>query len=608
MPGPRGHGITVEAYSLSHDLVATALLPFLPTRMKTSGQPGPLHDSLRALRTGLFATFCFSAVITALLLTPSIYMLQVYDRVLSSRSEWTLLLLSLMVLGLYAVLAMLEHVRGMVLTRLSVRLDRSLSDKVFRAAFEHVRHGGGSPGAATQDLVTLRQFVASPVPALFFDAPLALVFLIAAFVVDVWLGVFVTASIVILGGLAWLSERLSRPWLRDAAQAANRAAAYVDRAFRNVDAIRALGMLDAIRLRWQDANQHALQCQDAAASLSARVGAIGKFVRLAAQSLALGLGALLVLEDRITPGMMIAATILLGRALTPIEGLMLSLRQLVGAQDAQRRLGELLRHHAHDAVKTPLPAPQGLLQVDRLHVGTPGNREAIIREVSLLIRPGQVLGVIGPSASGKSTLARALVGVWTPLAGSVRLDGAELGHWPERQLADAIGFLPQDVELFDGTVAENIARFSSGEASAIVDAGIQAGAHDMILKLPQGYDTPIGAGDMVLSGGQRQRIGLARAVYGRPVLLVLDEPNSNLDDVGETALLQTVLRVKQRGGTVVVISHRRAILEAADRLLVMREGAVALHGPAKDIWQELARLQGRRTSEPVQQLAAREAS
>ncbi|WP_084267733.1 type I secretion system permease/ATPase [Azohydromonas lata] len=549
---------------------------------------GEIAQVLRGLRASMLATGSFSFVLSALLLVPSVYMMQVYDRVLGSRNEMTLAMLTLLAAGLYAVYAALEYLRSAVLQQVSHAIDNKLSSRVFEAAFsDAARSRGGNPSLAMNDLTTVRQFVAGTGLILLFDGPFALVFMAAGFMIDLWLGMFLVGSCIVLLLLLWWSEKRTHAPLQEANKLNARASGYMNNSFRNAEVIQAMGMLPAVQRRWQKMGDQALDLQAETSAAAARITAVTKFVRIFSQSLALGLGALLVLEGRMTGGMMIAASILLGRALSPLEMLIGAWRQIVAARDAQQRLEQLLAVSPPPAQRMTLPAPAGKLTVENVSVAAPGSQLALLRQVSFSAEPGELLAIIGPSGAGKSTVARVLVGVWTPQAGKVRLDGADLATWPREQLAPHIGFLPQDVELFEGTVAENIARLAEPDSQEVVAAAQAAGIHDMVLRLPQGYDTPVGPGGAALSGGQRQRVGLARALYGKPQLLILDEPNANLDDVGENALAAALAGCKARGATVVVVSHRTTLLRLTDKILLMRDGQVAAFGPRDKVLQAL---------------------
>lgn len=548
------------------------------------------------VRPMVTALALLAVVSGGLMLVPSLYMMQVYDRVLGSRSEYTLAVLTGLVLGLFALLSVIEWIRGAVLVKVAAAFEARLREPLFRVAFDDAPPGSGHPAGAMQDLATVRQFLAGPVPGLVLDAPFAVLALAVAFVVDPWLGLFIGAAVLALVGLAVVARRQGLAHQRRAAEAAREAGARMNAAFRQGEAIRAMGLLDTVTRRWLARHDESHLAQGRAEAASARVGAVARFVRIASQSLVLALGAVLVLEERITPGMMIATSILLGRVLAPFDALINSAGVLSAARAAAIRIGELLDParpvplRSVDAIATvELPAARGAIVVEDLVVVPPGATQPTLRGVHFSTEAGRVVGILGPSGSGKSTLARALARVWPIHAGGIRLDGAELAHWPVAQRAAATGYLPQDVELFDATVAENIARLDPDAKDAdIISAAIEAGAHEMILRLPDGYRTALGAAGAALSGGQRQRIGLARALYGRPALVVLDEPNAHLDDLGEQALAAAIGRCRAAGRTVVIVSHRPAVLRQADQLVVLHEGRTALAGPPAAVMARLA--------------------
>jgi ATP-binding cassette subfamily C exporter for protease/lipase len=409
------------------------------------------------------------------------------------------------------------------------------------------------------------------------------IYMVVIFIFSWHMGALVLAGAVLLAILTLITERVSRPLLDESSKISASANNLAANNLRNAEVIAAMGMLGNLRARWAERHQRFIAMQATASDRAGVLTGMTKFVRIALQSLVLGLGALETLDGKMTSGMMIAASILAGRALAPIEQLIGNWRQMVAGRESYQRLREVLGAFPERASGMPLPPPTGKVAVEALSAGAPGSRTLILKNVSFTIDPGQVIAMIGPSASGKSTLARLLVGVWAPLTGSVRLDGAEVFSWNKAELGPHLGYLPQDIEIFDGTIAENIARFGPIDSERVVEAAMRSGMHEHILRLPQGYDTPLGPGGMALSGGQRQRVGLARAIYGDPALIVLDEPNANLDDQGEAALLETIKGLKQRGRTVVLITHRMGTLAAVDKVLVMQDGAVRAFGLRDEI-------------------------
>jgi ATP-binding cassette subfamily C exporter for protease/lipase len=547
-----------------------------------------IEQALRSFKSTFVTVGCFSAVSNLLMLVPSLYMLQIYDRVLQSRNELTLLMLTLMMLGAYAVLSLLELVRSFVLVRVGARFDMQLNKRVYTAAFEqNLKKSGANAGQALQDLTNVRQFLTGNALFAFFDAPWFPVYLIVIFLFEPSLGVFALCGTLVLVLLAYINERVTRQPLAEANTMSIASGAMATNNLRNAEVIESMGMLPNLMGRWFKMHGKFLQLQATASEKAGRVAAVTKFVQVSLQSLVLGYGALLAVEGKITAGMMIAASILVGRALAPVQQVIGVWKTFSGTRSAYQRLTGLLELNPARAAGMPLPKPTGALSVEGVTAMPPGSKVTVLRSMGFAINAGDVLGVVGPSGSGKSTLARLLVGVWPAALGKVRLDGADIYQWNKAELGPHIGYLPQDIELFAGTISENIARFGDIDADKVVLAAKRAGVHDMILHLPEGYDTVLGDGGGGLSGGQKQRLGLARAMYGDPSLLVLDEPNSNLDDVGEAALLQAINDLRQRGKTIVLITHRTSVIGATTKLLVISEGSVSMFGPTRDVLNAL---------------------
>ncbi|MDD2884350.1 MAG: type I secretion system permease/ATPase [Dechloromonas sp.] len=557
--------------------------------MKKLMQPrSELAEVLFSFRKAFYTAGLFSMFINVIGLVPSIYMLQVYDRVLQSRNSTTLIMLTVIMLGFYVMLGMLELARSKLLIRVGAQMDTRLNDRVFTASFErNLRRSGGNAGQAMSDLTNVRQFLTGNGLFAFFDAPWAPVYLVVIFLFSPWLGLFAVVAAAILFGLAWATEVSTRKPLAEAQQVSMAANMYATNNLRNAEVIEAMGMLDNLKRRWLEKQLRFLALQNEASDKAAAISATTKSVRIAVQSLVLGGGALLVIEGTMTPGGMIAASILLGKALAPVELAINVWKQLLSARTAYHRLEDMLKDHPARSLGMSLPQPKGNLLVEGVSAAPPGTQSMVLKQIGFAVAPGEVVGVIGPSASGKSTLARLMVGVWPALAGKVRLDGADVFSWNKGELGPAVGYLPQDIELFEGTIAENIARFGDVDPDKVVEAAQMAGVHEMILRFPKGYDSQIGEAGSVLSGGQRQRIAFARAVYGNPAFVVLDEPNSNLDDAGESALVRAILELKRRGTTVMLITHRTSILSAVDKLLLLVEGAVQLYGPRDQVLQAL---------------------
>lgn len=438
------------------------------------------------------------------------------------------------------------------------------------------------------DLSTIRQFVTGNGLFAFFDVPWLPIYLLVAFLFHPILGFFTLAGILLLFGLAFWNEVATKKQLSEANQLAASAGNYANNTLQNAEVIESMGMLNNLQKRWYVLQQKIIVLQAEASDKNGRISALTRFIRISWQSMSLGVGAILVIENQITGGVMIACSIVLGRAMAPVEQAIGTWKQLSGVRSSYTRLNKLLQEYPAKSLPMDLLAPEGALTVEHISVAPPGTKQFTLRNVTLNLEPGEILGVIGPSASGKSTLARALVGVWQPQQGTVRIDDADIQQWSRERLGVHMGYLPQDIELFNGSVAENIARFNDIDSEQVIAAAKLAGVHEMILHLPKGYDTYLGAGGFGLSGGQKQRIGLARAVYGMPALIVLDEPNSNLDDQGEAALVSALLALKSGKSTVVLITHRPSIVASVDKLLLLKDGIPQLFGPRDQVLQSIA--------------------
>lgn len=556
-------------------------------RLKSS-PVAPLIHVLADYKKILISVGCFTALINILMLVPSIYMLQVYDRVLSSQNTTTLAMLSLMVVGFFIFIGTLETVRSFIVIRIGSQLERRFNQQVYRAAFErNLFSGQAHAGQALGDLTLIRQFVTGPALFAFFDAPWFPVYLFVIYLFNTWLGVFATAGAAVLIALACVNEVMTRKSLSQASVYSQQSSQLATSHLHNAETIQAMGMLGVLRKRWFNVHSRFLTEQNNASDTGAVIGSVSKTLRLCLQSLVLGLGALLVIQGDMSAGMMIAGSILMGRVLSPIDQLIAVWKQWSSAKLAYQRLDNLLREHPAVQENMGLPAPNGHLSFEQVSAAPPGVRLPTLHQVSFSLQAGEVLGVLGASGSGKSTLARVLVGVWPTLAGTVRLDGADIHQWNRDQLGPYIGYLPQDIELFSGSIADNIARFRDADPQQVVAAAQQAGVHEMILRLPQGYDTLLGDDGSGLSGGQKQRVALARALYGGPRLVVLDEPNSNLDAVGDAALTRAIAQLKAQGCTVVLVTHRSASLAQADKLLVLNEGRTQVFGPSAEVLKAL---------------------
>lgn len=552
-----------------------------------------LKTALKACKGSFLSVGFFSFFVNALMLVPSFYMLQVYGRVVTSGSIPTLVMLTLIMTILMGTMGSLEWVRSRIMVRLSTRLDVLLSRDVYRASFKKALDSGGMDASAQplNDLTGLRQFLTGNGLFAFFDTPWLPVYIGVMFLFHPWYGWFAIGCAIVLLMLAVVNEKLTGKAIADANKQNIAASLHTNKNLRNAEVIESMGMLETLMGRWGERQRQVLLLQSQASDKGGMVTSFSKTFRMLSQSLILGIGAYLAVKQEITPGLMIAGSILLGRALAPIDLMIGSWKGFISARSQYARLNEILDEQQAEPQRMSLPAPQGNVLVENLIVSAPGSKAPILKNISFAVPAGSVVGVIGPSASGKSTLARALLGVWAPQHGVVRLDGADINNWDKRELGPYVGYLPQDIELFEGSISENIARFREVEPDKVIQAAKTAGVHEMILQLPEGYDTVIGSDGVNLSGGQRQRVGLARAIYGSPRLIILDEPNSNLDEVGERALAMAIQQLKASGATVFIITHRTSILAQLDRLLVMSNGAIGLYGPRDKVMAELNKQQ-----------------
>ncbi|MGN6487672.1 MAG: type I secretion system permease/ATPase [Devosia sp.] len=546
-----------------------------------------LARALAAVRRHFFSAGVFSLAVNLLFLAGPIYMLQVYDRVVSSGSVTTLVMLTLALVIAYLALAGLDTVRARVLSRAGVRLDTMLAARVVTATLEQP-DAGTLRSQPLRDLDTFRQFITGPGIHALFDVPWVPIYLLMLFMLHPLLGGLALGGSLLIGVLALINELLTRRTLAEANSVATRNYAFTDMSLRNAEVVRAMGMATGLVRRWSRDRDRMIERQLTASDRAAEMQSIIKFVRLAMQSLILGLGAFLVIERMATAGVMFAASILLGRAMQPIEQAVGGWRGFVGARDSYARVKALLATQKQKSVPLILPRPSGRLSARQAVFVPPGSNKPVLKGVSFFISAGETLGIVGPSGAGKSTLARMIIGVTSPTSGSVRLDGADISVWPKDQLGAHVGYLPQDIELFADTVAGNISRFGNGSDEQVIAAAKLAGVHEMILELPNGYDTEVGEGGAVLSGGYRQRIGLARAVFGNPSLVVLDEPSSNLDTAGDFALADCIGRLKQQGATVVIVSHRITTISSVDKLLVLRDGQVDVFGERQEVVARLS--------------------
>jgi len=548
--------------------------------------------ALGKCKTAFVGVAVMSGLVNILYLTGSFFMLEVYDRVIPSRSVPTLIGLAALALALYAFQGVLETIRGRILARIGAALDEALSGRVFdlvvRAPLKGANQGDGL--LPLRDLDQIRAFLSGSGPSAFFDLPWMPVYLLICFLFHPLIGVAALVGMAILAAITVLTDRASKGPTREATGHGMRRNALAESGRRNAEVLAAMGMQERLAARWALANREYMDAHQAVSDAGSGFGAGSKVFRMALQSGVLALGAWLVIHNEASAGIIIASSILVSRALAPAELTIANWKGFVAARQSWHRLSELLARMPQGERPHALPAPAETITVEAASIAPPGTPRLVVQDVSFGLRAGQGLGIIGPSASGKSSLVRALVGVWPPVRGKVRFDGAALDQWSSGDLGPHIGFLPQEVELFAGTVAENIARFEPGAPSeAVIAAAKAGGVHELILRLPDGYDTRIGEGGSGLSAGQRQRVGLARALYREPFLVVLDEPNANLDSEGENALTQAILGVRQRGGICVVVAHRPSALAALDLILMMADGRAQAFGPKDEILKRVLR-------------------
>lgn len=528
----------------------------------------------------LIVVAIFSMVANLMMLAPTLYMLQVYDRVLSSRSELTLIVISAITLFLFAVMAFAEWSRSRVLVRAGIRMDEVLAAKVFRASFDaHLAVPVAAPGRPMRDLTELRQFLTGNGIIAAFDTPWVPIYVVVLFLLHPVLGWTAIGFALLQAAIAYWGHRRSVGPAQALAEAQSTMLAQVQTKLRMAEAVVSMGMVERLLQRWNIHHQKYIEQHASTNGSQHRLTALSKWVRYVQQSLSLGVGALLVIDGQLSPGAMIAANVLMSRALAPIDMLVGTWRSFLSARDAYRRLDELLvAFGSPDQALTKVP-PSGSIHLDRVGAGAPGTTVNILQDIELTLDPGSVTVVIGASGSGKSTLARVILGVWPTQTGTVWWGERPLDSWAAEERGASVGYLPQDVELFEGTMADNIARMGEVNAEWVISAAQMAGLHDVLLRLPKGYDTRLGEAGGVLSGGLRQRLGLARALYGKPGLVVLDEPNANLDEVGEQALSSAVQQLKAKGASVVLISHRQQAIALADQLVIVKGGRISASGP-----------------------------
>lgn len=548
-----------------------------------------LRLAYRKFRNTFITTIVFSFCSNLLMFVGPLYMLQVYDRVLTSRNETTLVMLSVIAITLLVSYALLEFTRSRLLVRAGMQFDDVVASPVFhRVVKQQTALPGSGAQLALSDIDKVREFMTGQGILSFFDAPWVPLFLALCFAFHPWLGFVATTGALVIFTLALTNEFATRGVLQEAGKASQGASHFASTTLQNAEVIRALGMEKQLTNRWLAKHGDVLRHQARASDRAGAIMASTKFVRMSLQIAILGVGAYLAILQEISPGIMIAASIVMGRALAPVEQAVGQWKQFVAARSSHKRLVALFNNVEADRERVELPTPKGKITVDQLFATVPGTRQPLLRGITFSVNAGEVLAIIGPSGSGKSSLVRHLVGAMVPAGGAVRLEGTELQHWDPDQLGKHLGYLPQDMKLFGGTVAENISRFEDDPKDAdIVEAATLSGAHDMIQTLSDGYDTNVGDGGMFLSGGQRQRVGLARAVYGGPSLVVLDEPNSNLDSVGEKALETCIQELKKQGKTVVLVTHKANLLTLSDKTLMLVNGAVEKFAPTRELFSQL---------------------
>ncbi len=526
----------------------------------------------------------FSMIANVLMLTPTIYMLQVYGRVMKSGSELTLLMVTFFLLFFYSVMAFAEWLRSRLLVRAGVRLDEALNSLVFNASFEaYLNSARHNVSEAFADLTNIRQFLTANGVIAFFDTPWTPVYIAVIFLLSPFLGWLSILFALIQLGVTWLSHRLSMKDIQIAADAGNDSYRYVQGKIRNIEPVHAMGMAGNLRQRWFSLHDASLSKAEESQDRQHRQQAFAKFVRYSMQSLTLGAGALMVIEGKMSAGSMIAANVLMSKALQPLDLVVATWKPFVQARTAFVRLEKLLESFPERAPGARHQDPFGEIRLEGLSASAEGRKTPILENLTTMFPSGKVTVLLGPSGSGKSTLARCIVGVWPDKTGRVLIDGEPVESWDRMELGPHIGYLPQDIELFDGSIAENIARFAEVDSVKVIEAAKRTGIHEMILRFPRGYNTQIGEAGGILSGGQRQRLGLARAMYGNPALLVLDEPNANLDDAGERSLLEAVNDLRKAGKTVILITHRPSVLAVADLLAVMQQGKIVHCGPRDEV-------------------------
>ena len=563
-----------------------------PQKTGVTAAEAPVRKILMQCRNAFWFAFGLTLVIDIISITPLLYMMSVMDRVLSSKSGITLVSLTLIVIAFYVFWSALEWIRNRLMVRLSLRIDWELAADVFDASFRrYVGRKNVNVHQLMADLLALRQFFTGTPAQALMDAPFAIVFIWIGALFHPYLAIFAAGASVLMLVVSYLTIKMTSPILKESQDANTEASRVAANSLRHAESTLALGMLGAVRNRWYEQHRHFLTNQVQASEATGLMGGMSGFLQKAMPSLQMCLGTFLAMENLITGGMIMVASMLISKAVSPIQKLIGCWKEIIAAREAYDRLNELLAEDQQRGKSMQLPAPQGRLEVKSAAAVPPGHNKAVIGDINFALTPGQVLAVVGPSAAGKSSLVRMLLGVWKPAQGSVRLDGVEISEWSHDEVGPLVGYVPQEIEFFDGTVAENIARLGEVDPAKVVQAAQLIGMHDSILTFPKGYDTPLGETGFALSGGQRQRIAIARAIYGMPKYVVMDEPNSNLDEVGENALINAVQALKDNGGTVVITTHRPRLVSIVDMMLVLKEGRQVAFGTAKDMLEAVRRLQ-----------------
>ena len=552
----------------------------------------PVAEVLHQCRQSFYVAFGLSFIIDVLSLAPILYMWNTFDRVISSGSGVTLVSLTVLVVGVYIFWSATEWIRSRLMVRLSMRIDWDLGADVFDASFRrHVSRRNVNVHQLLGDLMSMRQFLTGQPLLALLDAPFAVIFIIVGALFHPYLAVFVLISTILILMTAYATQKVSAPVLKAANDENAEASRVAANSLRQAEATLALGMMGAIRKRWYDRHRKFLELQANASEATGLLGGVSGFLSKSLPSLQMALGAWLAIEGLITGGMVIAASMLIGKSMSPIQRLVTSWKDIVTVRQAYDRLNALLEDDNKTAQRMQLPAPTGLLEVSAATAVPPGTANPVISDVTFSVRPGEAVGIVGPSASGKTCLTRMLVGVWRPVRGSVRLDGVDLSDWNHDEVGPYIGYVPQEIEFFEGTVADNIARLGKVDPDKVVEAAKRIGMHEVILSFPQGYDTRLGEAGFALSGGQRQRLAIARALYGSPPYIVMDEPNANLDEIGENALIDAIATLKSQGASVIITTHRPRLIAVADKLLVLRAGRQVGYGPTREMISAVRNLQ-----------------